>query len=59
MKQTIKNQFLLLFLVLFCAMGCTGDFDEINRDPSGATNEELERENYKIGTNIKGLQNWV
>ena len=48
MKQTIKNQFLLLFLVLFCAVGCTGDFDEINRDPSGATNEELERENYKI-----------
>ena len=45
--------------MLFCAVGCTGDFDRINRNPSEATDEELQRENYKIGTNIRGLQNLV
>ena len=45
--------------LLLLSWGCTGDFDEINRNPSEATNEELQRENYKIGTNIRGLQNLV
>ena len=45
--------------MLFCAVGCTGDFDRINRNPSEATDEELQRENYKIGTNIRGLHNLV
>lgn len=49
----------LFGVLLLLSWGCTGDFDEINRNPSEATNEELQRENYKIGTNIRGLQNLV
>jgi hypothetical protein len=41
------------------AAGCTGDFDKINRNPAQATYDELQRENYIIGTNIRGLQNLV
>lgn len=60
MKQIVKTvQFLLLSAVLFCAWGCMSDFDTINRNPSEATDEELGRENYKISTNLRGLQNWV
>ena len=60
MKQIVKTaQFLLLSAVLFCAWGCMSDFDAINRNPSEATDEELGRENYKISTNLRGLQNWV
>lgn len=60
MKQIKKlQQLLLLSVVLFCAWGCTGDFEQINRDISGATKPELDRENYIIGTNLKGLQSWV
>ena len=59
MKQNHISHILLAALMLFCAVGCTGVFDRINRNPSEATDEELQRENYKIGTNIRGLQNLV
>jgi len=59
MKQNLISRISLAVLALFCAVGCTSDFDEINRNPAEATNEELQRENYKIGTNIRGLQNLV
>ncbi len=39
--------------------GCIGDFEAINRNPNEATDEELQREGYKIRTNIRGLQNLV
>ena len=55
MKQNHISHILLAALMLFCAVGCTGVFDRINRNPSEATDEELQRENYKIGTNIRGL----
>ena len=60
MKQKfIILHLLLLSLVLLSAPGCTGDFAAINRNPNEATYEELQRENYIVGTNIRGLQNLV
>ena len=34
---------------------CTGNFEEINRNPNEVTETEIQRENYKTGANIKGL----
>ena len=38
---------------------CTGDFADINRNPNEVTDEQLQANNYKIGTNLKTLQGLV
>ena len=45
----------LLLLVTMC-IGCTGNFDEINRNKDQVTKGEMERENYIVGSTLKGLQ---
>lgn len=45
-----------LFAATLCALAsCTGNFDEVNRNPNEVTEDEIQRENYKTGANIKGL----
>lgn len=48
-----------VFTVLLAAAGCTGNFEEINRNPNEVTEAEMQRENYKTGANVKGLINLV
>ncbi len=52
-------QLLLLSVVLLGSMGCTGDFEDMNRNPNQVTDQEMEALNYKIGTKIKTLQGLV
>lgn len=60
MKQIVKTaQFFAAFGRAVLRLGMYERFDAINRNPSEATDEELGRENYKISTNLRGLQNWV
>lgn len=36
-------------------LSCTGNFDEINRNPNQVTEDEIQRGNYKTGSNLRGL----
>lgn len=38
---------------------CTGNFDEINRKEYEVTKDEQGRENYNIGSTLRGLQGLV
>lgn len=49
----------LLWIVLLCMTGCTGDFEDMNRNPNQVTDEQTDALNYKIGTKIKTLQSLV
>lgn len=51
-----KMQLLLLSVVLLGLSACTGDFADINRNPNEVDDEQMQANNYKIGTNIKTLQ---
>lgn len=52
-------QLLLLSVVLLTLSACTGDFADINRNPNEVTDDQMQANNYKIGTNIKALQSLV
>lgn len=57
MKKIYLNmQLLLLSVVLLTLSACTGDFAEINRNPNEVTDEQMQANNYKTGTNLKALQ---
>ena len=58
-KTNNKMQLLLLSVVLLGMAACTGDFADINRNPNEVTDEQLQTNNYKVGTNIKTLQGLV
>ena len=58
-KMSHKMQQLLLSVVLLGMAACTGDFADINRNPNEVTDEQLQANNYKVGTNIKTLQGLV
>jgi hypothetical protein len=58
-KTNNKMQLLLLSVVLLGTTACTGDFADINRNPNEVTDEQLQANNYKIGTNLKTLQGLV
>ena len=60
MKQV--KSFLKIFsltLLLAGEAACTGNFDEINRKGYEVTKEEQGRENYNIGSTLRGLQGLV
>jgi hypothetical protein len=60
MKNKIAiMQLSLLSVLLLSIAGCTGDFENINRNPNEVTEDEIQRENYKVGANIRGLQSLV
>ena len=47
------------FLLLVGGAACTGNFDEINRKEYEVTKDEQGRENYNIGSTLRGLQGLV
>ncbi|MCD8044269.1 MAG: SusD/RagB family nutrient-binding outer membrane lipoprotein [Tannerellaceae bacterium] len=58
LNKSIPKTFLgALGVYLMCA--CTGNFDDINRDPYGVDDEELGREGYNVGASLTGLQSFV
>ena len=60
MKQV--KSFLKIFslgLLLVGGAACTGNFDEINRKEYEVTKDEQGRENYNIGSTLRGLQGLV
>ena len=57
MKKTI-----LYFLTLLAAgmlAGCLDNFDEYNRNPNETTDDQLNNDNYLVGSKITGMQNNV
>ena len=58
-KMNNKMRLLLLSVMLLGMAACTGDFEDINRNPNEVTDDQLQANNYKVGTNIKTLQGLV
>lgn len=58
MKKNRINS-LLLAAGVFCAAACTGNYLEINSDPYGATDEELQRDGYIVRSSLTGIANGV
>lgn len=44
-----------LCVLLLSLFGCTGNFDEVNRNPNEVSEDEIQRGNYKTGSNLRGL----
>lgn len=61
MKQQMTSILKMLSLILLFAYGnaCTGNFDKINSKDYEVTKEEQERENYNLGSTLRGLQGLV
>ena len=60
MKTTNHKVHRLLLAVVLLGLGaCTGDFEEINRNPNQVTEDQMEALNYKTGTKFKSLQSLV
>ena len=58
-KMNNRWQSVLLSLALFGLAACTGDFEDINRNPNQVTYDQMDALNYKTGTEFKALQNLV
>ena len=58
-KITITTGQLLLAVALLALASCTGDFEDINRNPNQVTEEQMEALNYKTGTKVRTLQGLV
>lgn len=58
-KKNNRWQSLLLSIALFGLAACTGDFEDINRNPNQVTDEQMYALNYKTGTKVKALQSLV
>ena len=50
---------LLLFPALAATVGCTGDFENMNRNPNQVTDDQMDVMNYKVGTAITSLESLV
>ncbi|MDE5695104.1 MAG: SusD/RagB family nutrient-binding outer membrane lipoprotein, partial [Alistipes sp.] len=59
MKKMNQYMQLLLLSVVLLMAGCTGDFEDMNRNPNQVTDEEMDVMNYKTGTKVKALQSLV
>jgi len=60
MKKTMQHmQHLLLSVVLLTLGACTGDFEDINRNPNQVTDGEMDVMNYKVGTKVLALESLV
>lgn len=59
MKKTIELMQLLLLAGMLLTAGCTGDFEDLNRNPNQVTDSEMDVMNYKTGTKVKALQSLV
>lgn len=58
-KITTTTGRLLLAAALLALASCTGDFEDINRNPNQVTEEQMEALNYKTGTKVRTLQSLV
>ena len=58
-KINMRWQPVLLSVALFGLAACTGDFEEINRNPNQVTDDQMDALNYKTGTKLKALQSLV
>ena len=58
-KITTTTGRLLLAAALLALASCTGDFEDINRNPNQVTEEQMEALNYKTGTKVRTLQGLV
>lgn len=59
MKKINQLLQLLLLSVVLLSAGCTGDFENINRNPNQVTGDQMDVMNYKTGTKVKALQSLV
>lgn len=59
MKKTIELMQLWLLAGMLLTAGCTGDFEDLNRNPNQVTDSEMDVMNYKTGTKVKALQSLV
>jgi hypothetical protein len=50
---------IFLVVLVIASQACTGNFDEINRNPYEATGEEMERDGYNMGASLLGMQSFV
>ena len=58
-KMNNRWQSVLLSLALFGLAACTGDFEDINRNPNQVTDDQMDALNYKTGTWFKAPQSLV
>ena len=58
-KINMSWQSVLLSVALLGLAACTGDFEDINRNPNQVSEEQMDALNYKTGTKIKSLQSLV
>ena len=58
-KINMSWQSVLLSVALLGLAACTGDFEDINRNPNQVTEEQMDALNYKTGTKFKSLQSLV
>ena len=58
-KINMRWQPVLLSVALLGLAACTGDFEDINRNPNQVTEEQMDALNYKTGTKFKSLQSLV
>ena len=48
-----------LIAIVSASTGCLDNFEDYNRNPNEATDDELERDNYLVGSKLTKLQNMV
>ncbi|MBC9794682.1 RagB/SusD family nutrient uptake outer membrane protein [Sinomicrobium weinanense] len=53
-----KSLYVISMSIVLLVTGCTGDFDDLNKDPDGFTNEEFEQDNNLMGTLCGALLQW-
>ena len=58
-KINMRWQSVLLSVALLGLAACTGDFEDINRNPNQVTDDQMDALNYKTGTKFKALQSLV
>lgn len=59
MKIYQSIMYILFLGALITTTGCLDKYEEYNRDQSGATQEEMERDGYIIRSYIMSMQSWV
>jgi hypothetical protein len=57
--NTYKSMASLLFVLTFASYACTDKYDEYNVIQSGATEEETDRDGYRLRSFMLTMQSWV
>ena len=59
MKINILKSLTLIAAVSFAAVSCISNYEEINQDPYGVTDDEMQRDGYVIRASLSGMANGV